>query len=109
MPGKISTQVGDKKFDSQNQAKKHYFGIMHLYEEGEKLKSEDREAVAELLKASAPEKFEKNQVKEVKAARGRYGKKCLQTSMDGAYFAPLSIVTAIKQCAPPMLVNHGLI
>lgn len=109
MPGKIPAQVGEKEFESQNQARKYYFEIMHSYPTGETLKVEDKQEVVELMKASAPERYQNTQIKEIKTHRGKFGKKCLQTSMDGAYFSPLSIVTAVRLCAKPMIVNHGVV
>ena len=109
MHGKIPTQVGEKKFDSQNQAKEHYLKIARSYQTGETLKVEDKKEVVELMKASAPERHQNAQVKNIKTYKGKFGKKCLQASMDGVHYSPLSIVASVRHCATPALIHHGLV
>ncbi|WP_132750482.1 hypothetical protein [Simplicispira metamorpha] len=82
---------------------------MHSYPTGDTLKVEDKQEVVELMKESAPERYQKTQIKEIKTHRGKFGKKCLQSSIDGADFSPLSIVAAVRLCAIPMMGHQGLI
>lgn len=102
MPSSISVRVAERNFPSINQARLHYCGILHKYQQGQSVGQEDGQQVSELLASSGAD-VPADSPAGLQVVKGNYGRRCFAHVGSDRPMQMISITRSVKLCTffPP--------
>ena len=107
MPSPIPVRIAERDFRSINQARLHYSGLLHAYQEGQCVSPEHVQQVSDLLRSSGAAMPLSNE-SVLQVVKGNYGRRCFASVAREKGTRLISITRAVKLCADPAPISTGV-